>query len=163
MSDGYRNRRTMTGLVSRERRCGVRCPSLQNVPCGPEKSMAGCVRRIRATADRGRRQYCGGQGAPAGGWCAACSNQENSGRFQLYDCALHAQAEPAVRSERFPDRSGRPDGENAEKRPEGPCPVFPAGCASVVWEELFHGLRDEKSRPRQGPSDGLRSSLVKWK
>lgn len=142
-------------------------PGLRNVRVGPEEKSNGRLRKSGGSERRrtGSGRYCGPGGARGGGGvnCAACSNRENSGRFRLCGCA--GRNRPFV-PERFPDRSGRHDEENARKTAEGTVPgYFPAGPFGRVWGGDYSTVSEtRKSSPEAGSvTTMLRSSLVKWK
>jgi len=153
----------MTGLVCGERRCGVRCPVCgMSVWDRRKNRMAGCGNPAgRSDGGPGRDGTAARAGREAGGGvnCAACSNRGNSGRFRLCGCA--GRNRPFV-PERFPDRSGRHDEENARKTAEGTVPgYFPAGPFGRVWGGIIpRSPRRGSPRPRQGPS--RRCSGPRW-
>lgn len=143
-------------------------PGLRNVRVGPEEKSNGRLRKSGGSERRrtGAGRYCGPGGARGGGVnCAACSNRENSGRISVVRlCGCAGRNRPFV-PERFPDRSGRHDEENARKTAEGTVPGYFPAVPSVVWGGDYSTVSEtRKSSPEAGSvTTMLRSSLVKWK
>ena len=145
-------------------------PGLRNVRVGPEEKSNGRLRKSGGSERRrtGSGRYCGPGGARGGGG-SELRRVFESGKFgpgsvvRLCGCA--GRNRPFV-PERFPDRSGRHDEENARKTTEGTVPgYFPAGPFGRVWGGDYSTVSEtRKSSPEAGSvTTMLRSSLVKWK
>lgn len=159
----------MTGLVCGERRCGVRCPVCgMSVWDRRKNRMAGCGNPAgRSDGGPGRDGTAARAGREAGG--GELRRVFESGKFgpvsvvRLCGCAGRNRS---FVPERFPDRSGRHDEENARKTAEGTVPgYFPAGPFGRVWGGDYSTVSEtRKSSPEAGSvTTMLRSSLVKWK
>lgn len=159
----------MTGLVCGERRCGVRCPVCgMSVWDRRKNRMAGCGNPAdRSDGGPGRDGTAARAGREAGG--GELRRVFGSGKFGPVSvvrlCGCAGRNRPFV-PERFPDRSGRHDEENARKTAEGTVPgYFPAGPFGRVWGGDYSTVSEtRKSSPEAGSvTTMLRSSLVKWK
>lgn len=161
----------MTGLVCGERRCGVRCPVCgMSVWDRRKNRMAGCGNPAgRSDGGPGRDGTAARAGREAGGGIAP---RVRIGKIRAgFGCAAARLCGCAGRNrpfvpERFPDRSGRHDEENARKTAEGTVPgYFPAGPFGRVWGGDYSTVSEtRKSSPEAGSvTTMLRSSLVKWK
>ena len=159
----------MTGLVCGERRCGVRCPVCgMSVWDRRKNRMAGCGNPAdRSDGGPGRDGTAARAGCEAGG--GELRRVFESGKFGPVSvvrlCGCAGRNRPFV-PERFPDRSGRHDEENARKTAEGTVPGYlPAGPFGRVWGGDYSTVSEtRKSSPEAGSvTTMLRSSLVKWK
>ena len=144
-------------------------PGLRNVRVGPEEKSNGRLRKSGGSERRrtGAGRYCGPGGARGGG--GELRRVFESGKFGPVSvvrlCGCVGRNRPFV-PERFPDRSGRHDEENARKTAEGTVPgYFPAGPFGRVWGGDYSTVSEtRKSSPEAGSvTTMLRSSLVKWK
>ena len=144
-------------------------PGLRNVRVGPEEKSNGRLRKSGGSERRrtGAGRYCGPGGARGGG--GELRRVFESGKFGPVSvvrlCGCAGRNRPFV-PERFPDRSGRHDEENARKTAEGTVPgYFPAGPFGRVWGGDYSTVSEtRKSSPEAGSvTTMLRSSLVKWK
>lgn len=144
-------------------------PGLRNVRVGPEEKSNGRLRKSGGSERRrtGSGRYCGPGGVRGGG--SELRRVFESGKFgpvsvvRLCGCAGRNRS---FVPERFPDRSGRHDEENARKTAEGTVPgYFPAGPFGRVWGGDYSTVSEtRKSSPEAGSvTTMLRSSLVKWK
>jgi len=145
-------------------------PGLRNVRVGPEEKSNGRLRKSGGPERRrtGSGRYCGPGGARGGGG-SELRRVFESGKFGPVSvvrlCGCAGRNRPFV-PERFPDRSGRHDEENARKTAEGTVPgYFPAGPFGRVWGGDYSTVSEtRKSSPEAGSvTTMLRSSLVKWK
>lgn len=147
-------------------------PGLRNVRVGPEEKSNGRLRKSGGSERRrtGSGRYCGPGGARGGG--GGIAPRVRIGKIRAgFGCAAARLCGCAGRNrpfvpERFPDRSGRHDEENARKTAEGTVPgYFPAGPFGRVWGGDYSTVSEtRKSSPEAGSvTTMLRSSLVKWK
>lgn len=140
-------------------------PGLRNVRVGPEEKSNGRLRKSGGSERRrtGAGRYCGPGGARGGG--GELRRVFESGKFGPVSvvrlCGCAGRNRPFV-PERFPDRSGRHDEENARKTAgRDRARVFPGRSLRSCGVGIIpRSPRRGSPRPRQGPS--RRCSGPRW-